>query len=266
MQRPSQARKPLAQEWAGLTCERAGRIPAMMKAVLQALARGFGQLGDPAILAVMVRSVLVTLMIFAVFAGALYAGLTWLFAWAGWADGGWASAAAAIVIALLSAWLMFRVIALAVLQFYADRIIAAVEARHFPDAAASARALPLAEEVTNSLRGVGRALALNALALPVAGVLLVTGVGAAAVFLGVNAWLLGRELTDMAWLRYRRSAQEPSPVPRAERLMLGAAVAGIMLVPFINLIAPIVGAAAGTHLAHGAMGLARERDRERGNG
>jgi len=31
-------------------------------------------------------------------------------------------------------------------------------------------------------------------------------------------------------------------------VLLGAAVAGMMLVPFLNLIAPVIGAAAGTHL------------------
>ncbi len=57
----------------------------------------------------------------------------------------------------------------------------------------------------------------------------------------------------MAWLRYREGAGEPTPVPQAERLMLGAAVAAIMVVPVLGLIGPIIGAAAGTHLAHRAM-------------
>jgi uncharacterized protein involved in cysteine biosynthesis len=73
------------------------------------------------------------------------------------------------------------------------------------------------------------------------------------VFLAVNAWLLGRELTDMAWLRHCGQEPRANPVPRYQRLVLGACVAAIMLVPFANFLAPILGAAAGTHLTHRAL-------------
>jgi len=68
------------------------------------------------------------------------------------------------------------------------------------------------------------------------------------VFLAVNAVLLGRELTDMAWLRHCAGDERGNPVGRGERLLMGAAIAGMMLVPALNLVAPVIGAAAGTHL------------------
>jgi uncharacterized protein involved in cysteine biosynthesis len=37
-------------------------------------------------------------------------------------------------------------------------------------------------------------------------------------------------------------------VGKAERVLLGAAMAGLMVVPLVNLLAPVIGAAAGTHL------------------
>jgi uncharacterized protein involved in cysteine biosynthesis len=64
----------------------------------------------------------------------------------------------------------------------------------------------------------------------------------------VNAVLLGREFTDMAWLRHCGGDERGTPVGRAERVLLGAAVAGMMVVPVLNLLAPVIGAAAGTHL------------------
>ncbi|MEO0908065.1 MAG: EI24 domain-containing protein, partial [Pseudomonadota bacterium] len=149
--------------------------------------------------------------------------------------------------------------------FFADEIVAAVEVHHYPLAAADARPLPFTKDLTNSARGLVRALVFNALAIPVAAVLFFTIIGAPIVFLAVNALLLGRELTDMAWLRHCGDANEANPVSKVERFVLGGTIAALMLVPFVNLIAPIVGAAAGTHLAHGAMGSGRERDRERGN-
>ncbi|MEM7779677.1 MAG: EI24 domain-containing protein [Pseudomonadota bacterium] len=238
-----------------------------MSVVLQALIRAFGQLSDPAILRIVVRSVLVTLLIFGVFGLALYAGLTWLLDWMDLTGGagpdtGWLNEVLAVLATLIASWLLFRVVAVAVLQFFADQVVKAIEASDYREAARHARALGLREEMSNSARGIGRTLGLNLLALPVAGVLLVTGIGPAAVFFAVNAWLLGRELTDMAWLRYRSSPQEHSPVPRGQRLMLGGAVAGIMLVPFINLVAPLIGAAAGTHLAHQAMKQSRAQEED----
>jgi len=85
--------------------------------------------------------------------------------------------------------------------------------------------------------------------------------GAAAavlVFLAVNAWLLGRELTDMAWLRHCGARDAQNPVSRSERLLLGGAITGIMLVPGLNLIAPVLGAAAGTHLTMRSLPSVKE--------
>ena len=71
------------------------------------------------------------------------------------------------------------------------------------------------------------------------------------VFWAVNAWLLGRELVDMVWLRHRPAPGAPAPVGKAERFLLGGAIAALFMVPFANLLAPVLGAAAATHLVHG---------------
>lgn len=224
-----------------------------MSAVLASLAKAFGQLADPAIVRIAAKSIGITVLIFVALGVALYFGLVALFAYLGWQTGGMAEAAAAIILGTLAFWFLFRVIALAVLQFFADEIVAAVEARHYPDQLEKAEKLPFAQDLANSLRGMGRALGFNLLALPVAIVLLFTGIGPAVLFLLVNAVLLGRELTDMTWLRHCEGEVRTSPVPGGERVMLGGAIATMMIVPFANLIAPIIGAAAGAHLAHNHM-------------
>ena len=221
-----------------------------MEAVLVALRKAIAQLSDPKVVRVAVKSVLVTLVILIAFGGFLFAGLTWLFAWMGFDDGGYASAAAALILSVLAAWLLFRVIAVAVLQFFADEIVAAVEEAHYPEAARCAVPLPFAKDVGNSVRGIGRALGINLLALPFALILLITGIGAAVVFLLANAWLLGRELTDMTWFRHCEGNLKGNPVSQKERFLLGGAVALIMMVPIVGFIAPIIGAAAGAHLTH----------------
>ena len=115
---------------------------------------------------------------------------------------------------------------------------------------ATARQLGWREEAGRALSGAGRALLFNLLALPVALVLFVTGVGAPLVFLLVNAVLLGRELQDMVWLRHRPSKDAPAPLRGIERLMLGGVTAFLLTVPVVNFIAPFLGAACAVHLIH----------------
>jgi CysZ protein len=225
-----------------------------MSAVPAALLKALGQLGDRAVMAVLVKSVAVTLAVFALAGWGLYEGLAVVLREeriAALLPEGFAPAAqalAALVIGLAAFWFLFRVVALAVLQFFADEVVAAVEARHYPALAGQARPLPLAREVAVAVRGLLRVVSYNLLALPVAAVLAVTAIGPAVVFLAVNALLLGRECTDMAWLRHCAGDERGNPVGAGERFLLGAAVAGLMLVPLANLLAPVVGAAAGTHL------------------
>ena len=216
--------------------------------MLAAFSLALGQLGDRRILAVIAKSLALTVAVFAVAAVAVY------FAIAQWTptdgNGGFVAAALVGLVLIVSLWFLFRFVALAVLQLFGDEVVRAVEARHYPAAAASARALGWREELRVSLRSLGRSLGYNLLALPVALLLLVTGVGTVVVFAAVNAVLLGRELTEMAALRHRDEAGN-APLPGfATRTALGAVVVVLLLVPFVNLLAPVLGAAAATHLVH----------------
>lgn len=221
-----------------------------MSAVVRSLLLGMSQLGDPALLRVLAKSVAITLGMFAVLGVLTFQAILAAAAYLGIAIGAQETYLAALVVTLLAAWFLFRVVALAVLQFFADEVVRAVERKHYPEAAAGARDLPFGEDLANSLKGAGRALLFNLLALPLALVLVFTAIGPAVVFLTVNAVLLGRELTEMGWLRHRPTNDAASPVDGLDRLLLGATIAALMAVPLANLFAPIIGAAAGTHLVH----------------
>ena len=224
-----------------------------MGGVIASLLKAAGQLADPAVLRVLAKSLGVTIAVFALTGIALYYALRAGFAQYGLDEGGFASATAAVLIAGLGFWFLFRIVALAVLQFFADEVVAAVEQRHYPQAAQTARKLPFREDLANSAKGLARALIYNLVALPFAAMLAFTAIGPALVFLAVNAVLLGRELTDMAWLRHRPLDNADTPAKKSDRFALGAVVAGMMLIPGIGLLAPVIGAAAGTHVAHRAM-------------
>lgn len=226
-----------------------------MPSVVASLLLALGQLGDPRLLRILAKSLAVSLVLFAALAWAGWQALDRGLDWAGldeslFAGAGGLREAAALLLTLLGLWLVWRVVAMAVIEFFADEVVFAVEQRHYPQAAATARDLPVARQLTTSLRSATRALLVNLAALPFALVLLVTGIGAALVFFGVNTVLVGRDLQDMVWLRHRRDATDPAPVGRVERWLLGAAVTALLAVPLLNFLAPLLGAAAATHLIH----------------
>ena len=226
-----------------------------MTSVPSSLVLALGQLADGRVLRILLKTLGVSLVLFAAVAWAGWYSLDALLDWAGLDEGLFAGAGtlrevAALLMALLGLWLAWRIVAMAVINFFADEVVQAVEARHYPSAAAAARDLPVAEQVSTSLRAASRALLVNLAALPFALALLFTGIGPALLFWGVNAVLLGRELQDMVWLRHRHGKADPAPVARGERLLLGGAVAALLTLPFVNLLAPILGAAAATHLIH----------------
>ena len=226
-----------------------------MASVTSSLLLALGQLADPRVLGILAKSLAVTLVLVAGIAWGGWYLLDWGLDRAGLDEGlfegaGWLRQAASAVLTLLGLWLVWRIVAMAVIGFFADEVVQAVEARHYPHAAAKARDLPLGEQFSTSLRAAWRALWVNLVALPFALALLVTGVGTALLFFAVNTALVGRELEDMVWLRHRKDAADPAPVSRGERALLGGAVTALLALPFVNLVAPILGAAAATHLIH----------------
>ena len=224
-----------------------------MQIVVSSLAKALSQLFDQRLIGILVKSLLITLIAF-VLAGALIASITnRVLINMGVEFSAGASIPIAILITAVGGWFLFRLVGIAVLQFFADEVVAAVEERHYPAALDKAIALPFRRDLANSLRGIARTLLFNLVALPVALILAFTAIGPAIIFFVVNAVLLGRELTDMAWLRHSGGEVLPSPVPLSQRVMLGGAITGLMMVPFVNMLAPMIGAAAGTHVTQAAM-------------
>ncbi|WP_338467243.1 EI24 domain-containing protein [Novosphingobium sp. ZN18A2] len=209
-----------------------------------ALALSLAALADRRVLAVLGKSALATVAIVTLLSAGAWWAVERTFLATYYVKG--LSEIVATVAALVGAWLLFRLVALAVIQFFADEVVIAVEQEHYPEAAMRARPLGLHREMQVALRGFLRSLGWNLAALPVALLLLVTGVGSVLLFGFVNAVLLGRELTDMVRLRH-----EGAPaVPAFSRFLLGAVVVALLAVPFVNFLAPVIGAAAATHLVH----------------
>lgn len=225
--------------------------------MIRAMLLAGGDLADRRIQAILVRSLLVTLALFAG-GGAV---LVWLLRGVdpcglvgfdpcplGGATGG----IGALVLTAGALWLLFPAVAIGVMSAYGDEVVAAVEARHYPAAAVTARRLGWAGSALLGLRGTLRVLVYNLLALPFYLLLLVTGIGTAVLLVVVNGLALGHDLGLLVAARHgdRAERRDWLRASRGQRALVGAGTTALFLVPFVNLVAPVLGAAAATHLYH----------------
>ena len=221
--------------------------------MIQALMLSLQSLSDRRVAAVLVKVVFLTLVAFLILGVALWFALQWLFAWLNIEDEGFWSGLLTVGIIGLSAVLLFRAIAVAITWVFADDIIDAVEDKHYPQQAAFGKRPGLTSGAYMGLRSISRVIGYNLLALPVYLLLLFTGVGTAIAFLLINALLLGRDLEDMLIARHGKSAGAINKMPR---LMLGLVGTAGMLVPFVNLLVPVLVTAMAVHVVHsGNSGL-----------
>lgn len=215
-----------------------------------ALALSIAQLGDRPVLAVLAKSLALTAALFVLLGAGVWWGVDALLA--GWTYHGSLASVAALIVTVLALWLLFRAVAIGVVGLFADTIVAAVERKHYPDALAGARDVPFAQSLRMGLASAGRFVAINLLLAPLYLILLATGIGTAALFLAVNAWLLGRDLGEMVAVRHLtpEGVRAWRQATVARRFLLGLASTGLFLVPFVNVLAPVLGAAMATHLYH----------------
>jgi uncharacterized protein involved in cysteine biosynthesis len=221
--------------------------------MIRAFFLSLGQLGDPKIAAVFLKSLALTALLLAALGVGLWFGAENLAA--RYVDGDMTTlaGAAAVLAALALGWLLFRTVAIAVMDIFADDVVVAVEQKHYPHVLDTARNVPLARSIAMGLGAAGRAILVNVLMSPVYLILLITGVGTPVAFILVNGWLLGRDLGDMVAARHlpREATRGWRATTSGPRFVLGLVVAGLFVVPIVNLLAPVLGAAMATHLFHG---------------
>ena len=216
--------------------------------MLEAIALSFQSLSDRRIQAIMVKVVLLTLCVFIVLGFALWWLLGSLLAHFGLsADSGTLTAITAFASTAFSTVLLFRLVAVAITWIFADDIIDAVEARHYPVRAEMGKRPGVFRGAHMAIISVLRAIGYNLLALPLYALLLITGIGLPIAFLTVNALLLGRDLEDMLSARHGKAH---GAMGRGPRFLLGLAGTAAMLIPFVNLVVPVIATAAAVHYVH----------------
>ncbi|MEL7211687.1 MAG: EI24 domain-containing protein [Pseudomonadota bacterium] len=151
------------------------------------------------------------------------------------------------VVILMSAFLMVPV-ASAMTGIFLDDVAQAVEDRHYP-ALGPARRTPIAETISDTIRFLGVIVGANIVALIF--YLFLTPF-APLIFWGLNGFLLGREYFQMVAIR-RMSRADADRLRKAHRgriWLTGGLMAIPLSIPLVNLLIPVLGAAAFTHLFH----------------
>ncbi|GEO99029.1 sulfate transporter family protein [Methylobacterium haplocladii] len=139
-------------------------------------------------------------------------------------------------------------VSILVAGFFLDDAAAIVEQTDFPNDPPG-RPLPWGQALLYALRFAGLALAVNLVALIL---IFVPGVNLVAFF-GANTYLLAREYFEAAASRFRPLAEAQAMRRHfsVRTLAGGAMLAGLMVVPIVNLIVPLFGIALMVHLHKG---------------
>jgi CysZ protein len=146
---------------------------------------------------------------------------------------------------LVLTWLLFPAVATVVLSLFIDRIVTAVERQYYPLLPAPI-ALSIWQTVAVALKFMTVMVALNLVILP----LYLVPVLNVLVFYGLNAYLLGREYFELVAFRRLNpiSAQRLRHAHRLRLYVAGLLIAGLLTIPIVNLVAPLLAAAFMVHL------------------
>lgn len=148
-------------------------------------------------------------------------------------------------------YVVFPAVSSTLMGPFLGEVVDAVEEKHHPDHRGALK-LGMIETWVLSLKlGVTIILA-NILALPFYLILIFTAIGPFILFLLLNSYLLGREYFELVATRHM-SAHEAVALRNRHRdkaFLMGGVVTVLFIVPGLNLVAPLIGAAAMTHVFH----------------
>lgn len=156
-----------------------------------------------------------------------------------------------IPIFLVASYFLFPAFALIVMSLFLDDVVDAVEDRFYPHDKAG-RDTTIMEGLKAGLRLGGTMVLWNILAIPLYIILFFTFIGPFALYLVLNGYLLGREYVELVSVRHMGLDQAKYFRRQNRFLVLGVGVigSGLFMIPFINLLAPLILAAASVHGFH----------------
>jgi CysZ protein len=212
-----------------------------------ALRRALGIVFEPAMLGVVFRSFLLTLLLFGLMFAAVQYGIQHLppLHWA------WLNISVSLIASLLViVALVFLGVPVAALfaSLFLGGIARRVEKKYYP-ADADVPGAPFLTYVFTGLRLAAFVIVVSLALLPVD--VMVPGVGSLASWVA-DGWLLGREFFELVALRHLSRADADAMRRRHGYGVLGAGmvIALLAMIPIVNFFAPLFGAAFMVHVFH----------------
>ncbi len=187
-----------------------------------------------------------------------------------WLDefGDWIASAGFWAVVTVGSYFLFPGIVTMVMSVLADQIATAVEEEYYPNRPGT-RKVPISDVLWSATKLTILMVTINLLAaVPYLILFFFTAsTGALALFIAINGYLLGREYYEMVAIRHvNQRAVTTSRIANSGKIFIaGALIAGMFLVPFLNILAPIIGAAMMTHIVHqlGVPEMAHRPPREK---
>jgi CysZ protein len=212
--------------------------------VITAFAKAFAQLSDPRIRAVIWKSVAGTILVFI----SLLVSIGWTLGNTTFFQIGWVETAVDVLGGLATlglALILFPGIVSAFASIFLEEIAEAFEKRHFPTLG-PAKIVGWRALISSSCRLIGLTIVLNLMVLPF---YLIPGLNLV-IYFGLNGYLLGREYFEVVALRRLDHAEALAlrQKHRSKIILTGAVTAGLLTIPLVNMIAPVLGTAAMVHL------------------
>ena len=205
------------------------------------------QLPDPAFRRVIIKSILLSVLVFIFLAIIVWFVLSETNFFTFWVFEAFADMFGGIT-AIVISWLLFPTLASFFITVFLEDIVEAVESRYYSNTLLEKINTPSATFVI-SLRFTAIALFLNILAIPFYFFTIWFPPLGIFVFYCLNSYLLGREYFELVALRHIK-LKDISSIRRSnswQLFLFGSVTTFLFTIPIINFLAPILGVAGMTH-------------------
>ncbi|MFT6559053.1 EI24 domain-containing protein [Sneathiella sp.] len=217
--------------------------------MIDAIGKAIAQMSDPKFRSVLIKSILVSILAFAVTVIAVMELGDFIPRMEG--DGFFTDFVNGLIAVLtggaafIIAGFGFPIVMSAVIGIFLDDIADAVEAKHYPSHS-KARDVPLWSSIWDSVKFLGVIVLCNLVALP----LYLIPVINLFVYYLLNGYLLSREFFQQVAIRHHDMSEvnKLRKIDGFELFLIGVAITFSLTIPIVNLIVPIIATAAMVHL------------------
>ena len=151
--------------------------------------------------------------------------------------------------------ILFPGVATIFVGFFLERVVAAVEAKHYPNEP-KARAQPIAEVIASTVKFALAVVSFNLLCLPLYLILMFAPPFNLVLYYLLNGYLVSREYFELVALRRMdpMAARDMRHRSQGKVLLAGILLTFLLTIPIINFLTPVIATTFMVHVFHGLPG------------